>query len=181
MYHCTQYCPRASAQAYTILHCHEVRARPSQWFNFYPFWPSDAARLAHLPETVPPSVRAGAWAVRAGLSSAVAAALLGVTSPGLAALAGLQGGVLGLLFCIALGGSVDADGRRGPISRVCAVLGAAFAVGLPLVHPSTELDVALLARAALALAVGVVAGHLSPSRSRFPRQPGAPASGGPVR
>jgi len=159
----------------------QVRRRPSQWFNFYPFWPSDAERFAHLPETVPPSVRAGAWAVRAGLASAVVAALLAVTSPGLAALAGLQGGVLGLLFCIALGGTIDADGRRGRISRVCAVLGAAFAVGLPLVHPSTVLDASLIARALLALGAGVVAGHLSPSRSRSLRQPGAPASGGPVR
>ncbi len=51
-----------------------LRARPDQWFNFYPFWEGDAEAVARLPETVPPLLRRWGWIVPVGVVAAVVAA-----------------------------------------------------------------------------------------------------------
>jgi predicted LPLAT superfamily acyltransferase len=44
-------------QAYATSMEQHLRTRPDQWFNFYPFWAEDRAKVASLPETVPPGMR----------------------------------------------------------------------------------------------------------------------------
>lgn len=51
-----------------------ARARPSQWFNFYPYWRRDEVELAWMPDIVPPGMRAGFVAVLGAAASTTAAA-----------------------------------------------------------------------------------------------------------
>ncbi len=48
-----------------------LRACPSQWFNFFPFWPADVEPVTALPRTVPPGLRRAALGV--GVLAVVAA------------------------------------------------------------------------------------------------------------
>ena len=84
-----------------------MRARPDQWFNFYPFWHGDQDYVARLPATVPLGLRAmeaspwaalftllGTLALSPVLREAPASILLGRTfaAAAVAALLGLLGG-----------------------------------------------------------------------------------------
>jgi predicted LPLAT superfamily acyltransferase len=138
----------------------QVGSRPDQWFNFFPYWPADREALAHLPETVPPGMRAGSWAIRGALVTAVLVGLLGLADAGAAAWAGVQGGLLAAILGMSLGAAVDRHGERNAVARATAVLGPVFAAGLPLVALAPLGALALL-KAIVAMVVGVLAGNIS--------------------
>ena len=54
----------------------QLKAAPHQWFNFYAFWPEDAAELQALPETVPPLMRRFGPSIGLGLGLGLALELL---------------------------------------------------------------------------------------------------------
>lgn len=110
----------------------EVLRHPEQWFNFYPFWPSDAAELAWLPEKIPPGTRVAFPAVVGALFSvAVSVVLLAMGGATMAGLRPLARGALLWAFAASLAGSigfglagaaVDRMGRRNTAARFCAVV-----------------------------------------------------------
>lgn len=115
-----------------------VRRFPRQWFNFYPYWPSDAVALADRPATVPPVMRAARYGLRAALLAAMggaacAAALadsalwafpVAARAVGLAVLASIVAALLG----VALGADVDRSGCRNPAAWLVSLVAPALVV-----------------------------------------------------
>jgi len=113
-----------------------VRRFPRQWFNFYPYWPSDAAALADRPATVPPVMRAARYGLRAALLAALGAAAcagalaesalwafpVAARAVGLAVLASGASALLGA----ALGADVDRSGRRNAAAWLVSLLAPAL-------------------------------------------------------
>ena len=104
----------------------QVRRRPWQWFNFFPYWPSDVECLAEVPERVPPGLRVAVPSLMGALLSvAVMVCLLALGEPTMVGLrpvvrvalhvAGVAA-VLGTIGFGLMGASVDRRGRRNPLA-----------------------------------------------------------------
>jgi len=116
----------------------QVRRRPTQWFNFFPYWSSDVRRLADLPERVPPGLRV---AVPALMGAAVAVAVMTCAlALGEHTMVGLRpvvrgalhmAGVAAVLGAIGFGltgAAIDRFGRRNPLAVWEALACPALAV-----------------------------------------------------
>jgi predicted LPLAT superfamily acyltransferase len=113
-----------------------VRRFPRQWFNFYPYWPSDALALADRPATVPPVMRAARYGLRAALLAAMGGAAcaavladsalwafpVAARAVGLAVLASAAAALVGVV----LGADVDRSGRRNSAAWLVSLLAPAL-------------------------------------------------------
>jgi predicted LPLAT superfamily acyltransferase len=131
-----------------------VSTQPNQWFNFFPYWIDDGPALAHVPETVPPGMRAAVYGLRGGLTAGVVAAFLGLSPVGLSLTAGVLGGVLAGLLGMSLGAARDPDGRRNPVARGTAALAPALALFLILLSRGPQLALLTVVQALLAVVFG---------------------------
>ncbi|GEM_PF-2102362 len=164
----------------------QIANQPHQWFNFYPYWSSDAAVVAEHPEEVPLSARAaehalwGAvaastallgldavlgdsllWALPAGALAERVVAGLGAVSWGMAA--GVIAGGTGIL----VGGEKSLHGRRNLRAHAAAWAAPLVAVAGPLLLGAGLLQAATAqgwAAAAVAAAWGLAVGALGPSQ-----------------
>ena len=125
----------------------QVRRRPWQWFNFYPYWPADAERLAGLPERVPPGLRVAVPSlIGALLSVAVMVCLLAAGEHTMVGLRPVVRGALHFAGVAAVvgaigfglkGAGVDRHGKRNALALwstlgcpLLAVAAAAWPGGL---------------------------------------------------
>lgn len=119
----------------------QVRRRPWQWFNFFPYWPSDVRRLADVPERVPPGLRVAVPALIGALTAvAVTVCLLALGEHTMVGLRPVVRGALHVAGVAAVlgavgfglgGAAVDRYGRRNPLALwealACPVLAVAAA------------------------------------------------------
>jgi lauroyl/myristoyl acyltransferase len=111
-------------QAWAGIFARHLRARPDQWFNFFPWWLADRRELAELPATVPPAMRAS-FAALPGAAAGLLAALLALTIGGASALPALPaaaswglGGAVALWWAVGfLGGGLDRRARPDVLAR----------------------------------------------------------------
>lgn len=72
--------PERVLQDFVAIQERHLRACPSQWFNFFPFWPADVGPVMGLPVTVPVGLRATLAGIAASLLVLLPAALMGLGS-----------------------------------------------------------------------------------------------------
>lgn len=153
--------PETIVREYVRIQEEHLREFPDQWFNFYPYWPSDEVPVSELPATVPSPLRAAAPALLATVGAILSVAILGHAAgingsegavsgwPALAA--GLLAGVAAAVGVITLGGSVDRDLRPNEVALRGAVVGAglgALAVVIAIPGPYTQSLISLAGGAA---------------------------------
>ena len=157
----------------------QVREQPHQWFNFYPYWPSDSEAMRSQPEVVPLSARAAEHALWGAVATSVALGLLdsvlgggliwappadggggawvlrmGMISWGL--VAGIGAGGAGIV----LGAEKQRDGSRNKLAHAQAAVAPLFAAVGPALLGGGLLQSGDAPGALSALAAAVAAGWL---------------------